>query len=229
MRGCLYRLTFPNGKSYIGITKRTAVERFAQHAKSARIGKTGCAVHHAIAKFGPENVTVETLFVADLPYRIAMEVKVIEAFNTRAPNGYNMTEGGDGVCGFDAVTRAKMGLANKGRKMTAETKAKISAARTGKISPSAETREKIGAALRGRTLSAEHRDKIGHAHRGRKMTGERLASHLAAHKGKVVSSETRALIGSYHKGKTISAEHRAAISDAFAKKRANKINQGAKT
>lgn len=204
--GCLYRLMFPNRKAYIGITKCTAEARFAQHAKAARIAKTGCAVHLAIEKYGSESVKVETLVVADAEYRKQLEPKAIEAFNTRAPHGYNLTIGGDGVCGFDDITRAKMGAANKGRKMSAETKAKLSAARKGKYIPNSETRAKIGSASRGRTLSAEHREKIGAAQRGRKMTGERLVTHLAVHKGKVVSAETRALIGSYHKGKVISSE-----------------------
>src|SRR3990167_9897883 len=88
--GCLYRLMFPNRKAYIGITKCTAEARFAQHAKAARIAKTGCAVHLAIEKYGSESVKVETLVVADAEYRKQLEPKAIEAFNTRAPHGYNL-------------------------------------------------------------------------------------------------------------------------------------------
>jgi group I intron endonuclease len=48
---------------------------------------------------------------------------------------------------------------------------------------SAETKEKIGRAFKGRPKSAEHRAKIGAAHRGKKLSTETRAKLSAARKG----------------------------------------------
>jgi len=80
---------------------------------------------------------------------------------------------------------------------------------------SAETRAKIGAAQKGRTLSAEARAKLSAANKGKKLSAEHRAKLSAAQKGKTLSAETRAKIGAVHKGKTLSAEHRAKMSAAL--------------
>lgn len=53
--GCLYKLTFPDGKAYIGITTGTATERFSEHVYWARKGRTYC-VNAAIRKYGHDSV-----------------------------------------------------------------------------------------------------------------------------------------------------------------------------
>lgn len=132
-KGCLYRLTFPNGKAYVGITGRTAAVRFAEHVTYSRIGKNKVAVHLAIAKYGAANVIVETLAEnSDWGKLQALEVQAIATYNTRPPYGYNLTRGGDGVVGFDEITRAKMGAANIGKLASAETRAKLSASGKGR-------------------------------------------------------------------------------------------------
>lgn len=94
--GCLYQIEFPNGKKYIGISKHSAEKRFAGHKKDSKDGKL--IVHNAIRKCGKENCKVVTLVVAnDIEYLKDLEIKAIAAFNTKYPNGYNCTKGGDGV------------------------------------------------------------------------------------------------------------------------------------
>jgi hypothetical protein len=235
--GCMYKLTFPNGKSYIGITKRTAAIRFAEHVKVSRAGKKQCAVHHAILKYGADVVMVETLAVGNWPYLITIEVKAIALFGTRPPHGYNLTRGGEGVVGFDQITRAKMGAANVGRTPVADARAKMSAAGSGRLC-SVETRAKMrkpkslehrasmSAAQKGRTVSDETREKMRTSHVGKTLSAEHRAklsrpmpettraAISAANTGRKMSDSTRAKLGTTHKGKTVSAETRAKIGAA---------------
>lgn len=97
MPGCLYRLTFPSGKSYIGISRHSVDWRWKRHLVWVRLGSR-TQVAMAIRKYGPETVTRETLVVADdIAYLRALEVAAIKAFNTLAPHGYNLVGGGEGT------------------------------------------------------------------------------------------------------------------------------------
>jgi len=99
--GCLYTLTFPNGKLYVGITSRTAAERFVGHIEeSVRHGSTK-VVGNAIAKYDAENVVITELVQSDDWSELcAMERAHIKHLNTKVPHGYNMTDGGDGSAGL---------------------------------------------------------------------------------------------------------------------------------
>lgn len=48
--GCLYKIDFVSGKSYIGITRRTADARFAEHVSKAP--KAANSLGRAIVKYG---------------------------------------------------------------------------------------------------------------------------------------------------------------------------------
>lgn len=94
--GCLYRLEFPSGKSYIGVTLKTAALRLKQHVTDARRGDR--LIGQAIRKYGAENCRVVTLVISDdFAYLKEMEKRAIAAFGTFRPGGYNSTMGGDGV------------------------------------------------------------------------------------------------------------------------------------
>jgi len=103
--GCLYQITSPSGKSYIGITNFTAQERWSQHVGEALGSRSKRAISNAIRKYSSDLFDVKTLLIAnDAAYLKLMEVKVIAAFKTHTPNGYNMTAGGDGVVDLDSET-----------------------------------------------------------------------------------------------------------------------------
>lgn len=192
--GCLYRLTFPNGKCYIGITRNTADHRFATHVCFARAGKRLCAVHHAILKYGAESVAVETLSSASWQELVAMEQRAIVEYATKFPAGYNLTDGGEGTIGVvrSDETRAKISKAKKGRKLTPEQIEKLRAANTGRVK-TAEERAKLSAAHKGKPKSPEHVAKMK-MRAGRPMTKE-AREHLSAyHKGRFFSDETKAKI-----------------------------------
>ena len=82
-------------KQYVGITKNLS-KRWSQH-KSC---KKDYPLHHAIRKYGIENFVfthIADAFNVECAY--AIEIMLIAEHNTMAPNGYNLTSGGDGVRG----------------------------------------------------------------------------------------------------------------------------------
>jgi len=82
-------------------------------------------------------------------------------------------------------------------KFSDETRAKMSASQKGRTL-TAETRVKLSAAMKGRTLTAEHRAKIGAAKKGRTQSAEHRAKLGAARKGRTHSAEARAKLGAAH-------------------------------
>lgn len=85
-----------NGKVYVGITEQSLKTRWSRHLSDARNG-SGFLLHRAIRKYGASAFTVDIL--ARLDSRedaFWVETIAITAFNSLAPNGYNLTTGGDG-------------------------------------------------------------------------------------------------------------------------------------
>lgn len=94
--GVLYKLDFPNGKSYIGITKRTLQRRLREHFASS----SKSLVSTAIRKYGKERVSVSILFECATYQSLRhLEMLIIRQLNTRSPNGYNLSDGGECCCG----------------------------------------------------------------------------------------------------------------------------------
>lgn len=123
--GCLYAITAPNGKKYIGISVKTAASRWAKHCEHAA-GKRPGALYAAIRKYGAESFVVAMMLVADdWDYLCDMERRAIAAFGTFAPGGYNMTYGGEGTVGpRDEETRRRISVAQKKRFERPEERAK---------------------------------------------------------------------------------------------------------
>lgn len=101
-----------------------------------------------------------------------------------------------------AAHSAKISEANRRRIVSDETKAKISAARSGKPGQ------------KGKEVSPETRAKISKALKGRRQSDETRAKKSEAHLGKQHTPETRAKISEALKGKPKSAEHRANLSSS---------------
>lgn len=98
MKNVIYKITSPSNKSYIGQTVR-----FKQRMncyKNLRC-KNQSAIYNAILKYGWENMQVEILWEKESNTRLIvelneLEIKYIKEFNTKVPNGYNLTSGGEG-------------------------------------------------------------------------------------------------------------------------------------
>ena len=110
----------------------------------------------------------------------------------------------------------------RGRKVTPETRAKMSAALKGRIF-SDEHRKKISE----REITDETRKKISASHSGKVMPDAVKEKIRLAMIGRFLSAETRAKISAVHKGKVVSEESRRRISEArlayFAKKKAQDV------
>lgn len=129
MNNLLYKLTFPNGKIYLGMTYKTAEERFKDHTYFAITNKYDYMLHRAIRKYGPDSVKIETLAVGSREYIMELEVRAIALFKTQDTNiGYNIHKGGPGTAFYGPHTeeaKAKIAKASTGRKHTSQAKRKM--------------------------------------------------------------------------------------------------------
>ncbi len=128
-----------NGKQYIGKTQRSLRTRWQQHCQK----DSKCiALKSAIQKYGAKTFTYEVIEEVICPLVLTQkEIEYIKNLNTMAPNGYNLTTGGEGGLMADVVKQklsVKMtgpGNHQFGKKQSAETKAKRSAALKGRKRP----------------------------------------------------------------------------------------------
>lgn len=133
----IYKITNKiSGKAYIGQTVQPLDRRWSKHCSLA----SSChALNNAIKKYGKNNFTVETLYIAkNIEELSKKESYYIEYFNTVSPNGYNLTSGGE-IPVFSEECRKKMGEAKSGpnhplwnKKHSEDTKKKMSEAKIGK-------------------------------------------------------------------------------------------------
>lgn len=136
MYGVIYRVTNQlDGMIYVGQTVRTIEERFRGHIKAdSYLGR-------AIRKYGAENFTIEVIEECDTREQLnEREIFWIATLNCKVPNGYNLTDGGEGTVGCypSDETRAKLSVATSGennpffgRHHTEESLAKMSEAHRG--------------------------------------------------------------------------------------------------
>ncbi len=87
----------PSNKHYVGQTRRTVKIRVDEHIKQAKYAfDTGClCLNKAIRKYGGENFTVETVLECDADDLDIWEETFISIYDCMAPNGYNLTSGGN--------------------------------------------------------------------------------------------------------------------------------------
>lgn len=93
----IYLLTdTTNGKQYVGKTTGKLGKRIRQHRRTKHT-----YVDRMIGAHGWENCTVEILDECATPAELnEREIYRIATLGTRAPNGYNLTEGGEGSSGY---------------------------------------------------------------------------------------------------------------------------------
>ncbi len=142
-KGCVYRLTNTvNGKKYIGKTIHFTTRMYYHATKHTKCHY----LHNAIKKYGWNKFKRE-IIIDDVPEKDLsnIEMSYIDVENTLAPNGYNLTRGGEGCSG---MTHSE------------ETKRKLSIMNTGKKHPqfgkhrSKSTREKISIARRNKRVGS---------------------------------------------------------------------------
>jgi len=176
-----------NSKIYIGITIKSLNERIYRHSRFS-----GQPFGNALRKYGIQSFDISVIDSALLK-EIAYEKEIywIKFYNSRVPNGYNLTDGGEGCHGsLSEETRKKMSEAKKGKPN----------GRLGKHH-SEETKIKMSKAQKGKKLSEEAKRKIGEANK------RRNAKPPSA-KGKHWSEETRMKISKALKGHKLTEEQK---------------------
>lgn len=173
-----------NLKKYVGITKFSLEERFSQHTKR------GFLLTEAIKKYGENKFCIELIEVVESAERAyELEIFYIKEYNTKAPNGYNLTDGGDGIFGWNVTdeyreqcsSRVKELHKNKkvgmyGKKHTDETRKKMRESSKGNQNClgrvlSEETKLKISESNKGKIVSDLTKKKISENHHN--VSGEK--------------------------------------------------------
>jgi group I intron endonuclease len=206
----IYRISSPSGKCYIGQSVDVS-RRIYEHKNNLSNGRhDNQMLQRAFGKYGRDGLVFEQIFCVFSPDDLT---EFEQYFMDTENSEYNICPAAGSTRGLklSAETRAKMSAALTGKQRSADHSAKLSAALKGKL-PSAETRAKLSAARKGKQLSADHIAKLSAALKGKRHSEETRAKISAAKKGKMPSSETRAKIGAAHKGRVQSAETRAKLS-----------------
>ena len=117
------------------------------------------------------------------------EILLIAVFRDAGFRLTNLTDGGDGTCGWipSAETRRKISEAKKGRKHSEVSRRNMSEAHN----MSEYNKKKLLEANKGRKVSEETRRKISEANKGRKMSEYTKKKLLEANKGRKMSEYTK--------------------------------------
>ena len=188
---CIYKITAPNGKSYIGQNVMSVKTRFQLRGDRISLGlsvyglksrmkhhqkeRSNCTLlKRSILKYGWENMKVEVLLYCEEKHLNFYEKQMILAWDTLAPRGLNCTSGGEA-----------------GKRLSMETRNKIA---SGMKKAHAEGRM-VGLDWTGRKHTEESKQKMSKNHRG--YTEEFRQRRLANANGVVslsTSGKFRALI-----------------------------------
>lgn len=174
-----------NGKIYIGQTTQTG------NCYKNYFG-SGTAIRAAIIKYGKKNFYKITLAICyNQNDANVLEKYFIKSYNTKSPNGYNISDGGtediiimrkklsmimDGEQNpfygkhHSDETKIKISVALKGKKISVEQKIKISKANKGmvpwnkgkKYLHTSVQKRKISEANKSRGMSLENKNKLSH-------------------------------------------------------------------
>lgn len=208
--GVIYKITnLRNGKMYVGQTTQQPPERrWSQHQEGSRKNNK-MAICRAIKKHGVNNFKFEVIAKCyTLDELNTQEIHYIATNNTLMPKGYNASKGGDNyekspetckkISDANKISqkgriitkeaREKLRACNLGKKQSAETIAKKSAARKGVpwserkrqsmagYNHSEETKQKMSTKQKGRQFSNETKQKMREAKQAvRKLTDQQVA------------------------------------------------------
>jgi group I intron endonuclease len=128
MSGCIYKITAPNGRNYIGqnssrvtaalnarngqVKLGLSVYGLKNRLKQHRSKSSNCTLlKRSISKYGLDNMKVEVLLRCSVDYLDFYERQMIQAWNALAPTGLNCTTGGEEGKALSQETRKNISLA----------------------------------------------------------------------------------------------------------------------
>jgi len=131
--GIIYKVTnLVNGKIYIGKTVFSLKARRTRHISDSKINSCKFAFHKALLKYGKDCFiweVLESVIFHDLLFDL--EKFYIKKFNCKIPNGYNMTDGGEGVAGYKCSAEHIRKTRRTGSHHSVETRRKMSESHKG--------------------------------------------------------------------------------------------------
>lgn len=174
----IYLITnIENKKQYVGITKFSLEERFSQHIKR------GFILTEAIQKYGHQKFSIKLIEEVESAERAyELEQYYIKQYDTKVPNGYNLTDGGDGIFGWESSEEYRQECSERVKQLHKEKKVGM----YGK-NHSEETKKKMSASAKGNKNCL-----------GRKLSDESKQKIREKHLRKVVSEETKKKISQNH-------------------------------
>ena len=158
--GVIYvRPNLINGKKYVG--QATNLKERQRAWKCLIQPYAGPAINAARAKYGIEAFGFEILKECDDKELDYWEKYYVKELNTKAPYGYNLTDGGGGMSGYtlSEETRKKMSETHKGEKNHNYGK-----------HLSEEQKKKMSEKAKGRKVTEETRKKLSENHKGKYNT-----------------------------------------------------------
>lgn len=173
----IYTITSPSGRQYVG-SARNFTKRWYAHRKALSEGRHHCIqLQRACDKYGLQALKFEKILICDRADLIACEQEQIDARNFRSLYNSAPIAGSNTGHKFSAETKARMSAAKKGKRASEETKARMSAY------SKARTPEHLAALAKsqtGKRASEATRAKQAAAKRGRSQTPEHVAKVVAA-------------------------------------------------
>jgi len=178
----IYKLTFPNGKVYIGQTGNFKA-RMREHKNS----KANYTVSRAIRKYGWENIQTEILLTCGAQIDMYERQYIRLLKSNEKELGYNVESGGNLKKFVSLETRKKLSETHKG--LLAGEKHPM----YGKIGELSWNY--------GKTHSEETKQKMSKSAKGKKFSAEHVKNMSLVRKGKEVKEEVRQKISEAMKGK----------------------------
>lgn len=133
-----------SGKGYVGaFFGPSAKPRWSVHEALVTTGK-GFYLHNAVRRYGWAAFSREVVWHGAASEVLSVERQLIKELRTKAPYGYNLTDGGEGTPNPSARSRRLMSRAHKGVRRTAAEKEALRVAHEG-VALTPEHRSKLAA------------------------------------------------------------------------------------
>lgn len=205
----IYQITnLQNGKCYVG-SAASFTKRWKEHVRQLSNGNHHSTVmQRAWNKYGEAAFEFKKLLVCAKADLIWYEQRAIDVLKP----AYNICKVAGSVLGYRHTDEAKTAAAERargntnrrGRKELQEVCDRISAGRKGKGIGrvfDAETREKIAAAQRGRTLTEEQKEHLRKINTGKKQSPETIEKRMQKLRGRTRSAEANEKTAAWHRGR----------------------------
>ncbi len=175
-----------NGKNYVGKTTKELRFRKAEHFSFSR--NSSMIFHKALRKYGKENFEWEEIsWAGSIEELNKYEIIMIDFYKTKVPNGYNVTDGGEGG----------------GSNPSEEVRKKRGSGWRGKKNPDQSIR------MRGNKFS-KGKKFLHTSERNKKQIGDKNPFY-----GKFHTEETKAINRDKHKGKHSKTEFKGGSDHPF--------------